>query len=71
MNTRRFSLFDPFHFGTAEELKGQNVSVTTFDSGLTGQYEGILTPIDTGKTQVGTEILLNDCITAVTIKTPA
>jgi len=71
MNTRRFSLFDPFHYETAEEFRGKLVAVTTFDSGLTGQYDGILTPIDKGKTQVGTEILLNDCITAVTIKTPA
>lgn len=68
--TRRFSLFDPFTFETAAEFAGKNVNVTTSDSGLTGNYDGLLTPIDKGKTQVGNIVLLNDCITAIR-QTPA
>lgn len=65
---RRFSMASPFHYETAELIRGQFATVTTFDSGLTGTYQGIVTPIDKGKTKVGDEILMNDCIVAV--KTP-
>lgn len=52
----------PFSLQVAQHYAGTNVRVLCRDGGLDHTYEGIVKPINDVITEVGEDILLNDCV---------
>jgi D-aminopeptidase len=65
MFERNFTIFDPFTFEHARALDGKHARVKVMDSGLTATYEGVVRFVSAEETQVGNEVLMNDCIVSV------
>ncbi len=63
--TQLWDAFDdirPFTRKVAEHYQGMTVRAVCRDSGLQHTYEGVLTPVDDEHSQVGDEIIVNECV---------
>ncbi len=70
----KYSLSNPFTLEHARQLEGRDVTVFVKDMGLTGKYIGLLKlvdgefeSIDADKTQIGDDVLMNDCICSLQV----